>query len=97
MIIIYEQSLKINDRKQQPGIINDTYVSVDTKRQFVSFQPVYADWKTSFEPDHVAALTLDNEIIEELYSPRQSFFNHKRETPWTRLQAFYFASYAVHP
>jgi len=82
-------------RKQQPGIINDTYVSVDTKRQFVSFQPVYADWETSFEPDHVAALTLDNEIIEELYSPRQSFFNHKRETPWTRLQAFYFASYAI--
>ncbi|MPS66812.1 MAG: hypothetical protein DI622_13650 [Chryseobacterium sp.] len=82
-------------RKQQPGIINDTYVSVSTKKQSVSFQPVYADWKTSFEPDQVAALTLNNEIIEELSNPRQSFINHKRETPWTRLQAFYFASYAI--
>jgi hypothetical protein len=82
-------------RKQQPGIINDTYVSVDTKKQFVSFQPVYADWKTSFEADHIAALSENSEIIEELSNPRQSFFNHKRETPWTRLQAFYFASYAI--
>ncbi|MDW9379686.1 hypothetical protein [Chryseobacterium sp. JV558] len=82
-------------RKQQPGLISDTFVSVDTQKQFVSFRPALADWKTSFETDHVAALSENGEIIEELSNPRQSFSNHKRETPWTKLQAFYFASYAI--
>lgn len=82
-------------RKQQPGIIKDTNVVVDTQKQFVSFQPTYADWHTSFATNHVAIISENENIIEKLSNPRLSFSEHKRETPWTRLQAFYFASYAI--
>ncbi|EJL69573.1 hypothetical protein [Chryseobacterium populi] len=82
-------------KKQQPGIIKDTNVFVDTQKQFVSFRPTYADWHTSFVENHVSILSESDNVIEELSNPRLSFSDHKRETPWTRLQTFYFASYAI--
>lgn len=83
-------------RKGQPDILKDTYIFVDTKKQFVSYKPVNENWYTSFEPNRVAIiLSSEEKTIEELLNPRQSFAEHKRETPWSHLQAFYFASYAI--
>lgn len=82
--------------KRQPELLKDTYVYIDTTKQFVRYQPVDQGFSTSFEPDRVAeVLPGNNTIIEELNGPRQSFVNHKRETPWTSLQTIYFASYAI--
>ena len=83
-------------KKQQPELLTDVLVSVATKRQFVSYNVQGNEgWHTSFEANHVTAQTNKGEIIEELFSPRESFEGHTRETPWTQLQAFYFASYAI--
>ena len=80
--------------KGQPALLNDTYIIIDTKKQAVQYRSVYEKWFTLFEPSRVAAYTQSNNI-EELQDPRQSFANHSKETKWTRLQAFYFASYAI--
>ena len=82
-------------RKQQSGLISNTNVTIETDKQLVSFQPTYADWYTLFDTNHVTIFSKNEEIIEELVNPRLSFSGHKRETTWTRLQAFYFASYAI--
>lgn len=82
--------------KQQPGILDDIYVTSSTKREFASHYPfIHEDWHTSFEPDRVAIENGNNEVIEELFDPRSSFAGHTIETPWTRLQLTYFAGYAM--
>ncbi|GAA4154908.1 hypothetical protein GCM10022217_12500 [Chryseobacterium ginsenosidimutans] len=82
-------------RKQQPGILKDVNVSVEIEQQLVSFQSKDQKWKTFFDSQRIAAETDEGKSIEELLNPRQSFEGHTRETPWSRLQAFYFASYAI--
>ena len=80
--------------KEQPDFLSDTNITVDTKKQSVSYKPVNENCFTSFEPNRVA-LHLDDVVVEELQNPRQSFANHTKETQWTRLQLVYFASYAM--
>lgn len=83
------------ERKQQPGILKDINVNVDIQQQRVSFVSVKEEWEAIFEPHYVFAKTIQGEIIEELFDPRKSFEKHVRDTPWSRLQAFYFAGYAM--
>ncbi|MBC9914538.1 hypothetical protein [Chitinophaga varians] len=82
--------------KQQPGIMDDLYVTSDTRREFTSHYPfINSDWHTSFEPGRVAIENSRGEVVEELLDPRSSFTGHTVETPWTRLQLAYFAGYAM--
>lgn len=84
------------ERKQQPGILSDTNVIADTRRQFVLYQPNYDEQiQISFQAGRVALEKRSGPVIEELSDPRRSFDGHLRSTPWTRLQAFYFAGYAI--
>jgi hypothetical protein len=84
------------DIKKQPGVVNDIYVTVGTKRQYTSHYPfVNQDWHTSFQPDRVAIENAKGEVVEELLDPRSSFKDHTVETPWSRLQLAYFAGYAM--
>jgi hypothetical protein len=84
------------ERKQQPGILDDINVIADTRIQSVLYQPNYdQEIQIAFDASRVALETRTGETIEELLLPRQSFNGHLRATPWTRLQAFYFASYAI--
>lgn len=84
------------ERKLQPGILADVHVIADTRRQSVLYQPNYdKQIQIAFEPDRVALEKRSGETIEELLHPRSSFDGHERATPWTRLQAFYFAGYAI--
>jgi len=82
--------------KQQAGVVEDIYVRTSTKRQFASHSPfINQNWRTSFESQRVAIETTENEVVEELLNPRDSFSGHKLDTPWTRLQLAYFAGYAM--
>ena len=83
------------ERKQQSGILKDINVRAEIKRQHVSFVSLEGEKETVFEPQHMVTKTINGEITEELSNPRQSFEKHTRDTPWTRLQAFYFAGYAM--
>ncbi len=83
-------------KKQQPGLFTDIYVTADLTRQYLSFKPVNGDdWYSSFTPERIAIENRYGNTLEELLNPRHSFENHTRETSWTKLQAFYFASYAM--
>lgn len=83
-------------KKQQPGLFENIYVTADLTKQHVSFHPVNGeDWHSTFTPERIAIENKEGDILEELLNPRQSFANHTRETPWSKLQAFYFASYAM--
>lgn len=82
--------------KQQPGKLNDIYVTSNTKNEATSHYPfIDKDWKTSFTPDRIAIEKNNGEVIEELLNPRESFAGHVVETPWSRLQLAYFAGYAM--
>lgn len=84
------------DIKKQSGILNDIYVSVETKSQFTSHYPfVNQDWHTSFEPTRIAIEDAKGNVIEEFFDPRSTFKGHTVETPWTRSQLAYFAGYAM--
>jgi hypothetical protein len=82
-------------RKGQPDLLKDLRVTAGIQQEFVSYYPAAKDWHTSFEPQRIAVESQDGKVIDELLNPRQSFAAHERTTPWTRLQAFYFASYAI--
>jgi hypothetical protein len=45
--------------------------------------------------DRVAIETSDGQVVEERANPRESFRDHKWESPWDRLQLAYFAGYAM--
>lgn len=82
--------------KQQSGILDNIYVTSNTKKEFTTHFPfIEKDWHTSFEPGRIAIENHKGEIIEELFNPRESFKGHQRETPWSKLQLAYFAGYAM--
>ncbi|TCN55626.1 hypothetical protein D0809_16160 [Flavobacterium circumlabens] len=82
--------------KQQAGILDDIYVTSNTKKEFTTHYPfIEKDWHTSFDPGRIAIENHKGEIIEELFNPGESFIGHERETPWSKLQLAYFAGYAM--
>lgn len=82
--------------KQQAGVMDDIQVRTSTKTQFASHAPfINKDWRTSFEANRVAIVNSENEVIEELLNPRNSFAGHNLESPWTSLQLAYFTGYAM--
>jgi hypothetical protein len=82
--------------KGHAGLLDDTNVTVDLRRERASHAPFGdAGRKSSFTPDRVSLTTASGEVIGELDAPRQSFAGHTLETPWTELQLAYFAGCAM--
>ena len=82
--------------KGHAGFLSAADVKVDLKREFTSHSPITnPSQKSSFTPDRIAIETTDGKTVEELLNPRDSFRGHTVETPWTTLQALYFAGYAM--
>lgn len=82
--------------KGHAGLLDDTTVTVDLRREHASHAPFGdAGRRSSFTPDLVSLQNANGETIEELAAPRQSFARHTLETPWTELQLAYFAGCAM--
>jgi hypothetical protein len=81
--------------KGQQGVIDDVRVRVALRREWASHAPAGQDWRTTFEPHHVAIETADGQVLEARAAPRDSFAGHVLTTPWDRLQLAYFAGYAM--
>jgi len=82
--------------KGHAGLLDDTNVTVDLRRERASHAPFGdAGRKSSFTPNRVSLQTASGEVISELDAPRQSFAGHTLETPWTELQLAYFAGCAM--
>lgn len=83
-------------RKQQPGIVGDAQVNVNTKSQDVVFrQNVERKLSSEFANNRITISDHSGAPIDLLEDPRRSFDGHTRESVWSLPQAFYFASYAI--
>lgn len=82
--------------KQQEGIVEDVYVTSQTRTEATSHFPFLKQgWRSSFTPDHISILDENGNVVEEMANPRASFAGHVTETPWSALQLAYFGGYAM--
>ena len=82
--------------KGKAGVLDDTNVTVDLRREHASHAP-FGDSgrKSSFTPDLVELQNPQGHPIEALPHPRKSFAGHTLETHWSDLQLAYFAGVAM--
>lgn len=82
--------------KQVPGIMDEIDIHVSTIKQNVSFYPFIKDgWHNTYEPNRVTIVDKENNLVDQLYFPRNSFKGYMTETPWSKLQLTYFTGYAM--
>jgi hypothetical protein len=82
--------------KGQDGVLDDVHLTVDLRKEWASHRPFgQQNQHSSFQPDRVAIETNNGQVVEERANPRESFRDHKFESPWDRLQLAYFAGYAM--
>lgn len=82
--------------KGKAGVLDDTNVTIDLRRERASHAP-FGDTsrKSIFTPALVELRSADDETLEFLENPRASFAGHTLETPWSDLQLAYFAGCAM--
>jgi hypothetical protein len=83
-----------------PGVYADQTVTLDAQREHITFAPFTAPDHISVldvDPERVAILDADGEIIEERHHPRASFPSDfdRASTRWDAIQVAYFTSAAV--
>jgi hypothetical protein len=82
--------------KGKAGVLDDTNVTIDLRRERASHAPFGdASRKSIFTPALVELRSADDETLEFLENPRASFAGHTLETPWSDLQLAYFAGCAM--
>lgn len=82
--------------KGEAGLLGDTNVTVDLRRERASHAPFGdASRKSIFTPALVELRSDTDETLEFLEDPRASFVGHTLETPWSDLQLAYFAGIAM--
>lgn len=84
------------DFKQQPGLLLDKTLEIDTQQQKLSITPFTgADLRSTFVPGRLAIETLSGKTVEEHENPLSLFEGHTFATPWNRLHVAYFVSEAL--
>ena len=82
--------------KQQPGLLKNNVLEIDTHAERLSITPFSTPRQRSvFVPDRLTLETLDGEVCEMRNDPDTAFEGHVRETPWDKFHAAYFASEAL--
>ncbi len=83
-------------RKGWPDVLKDVHVIVDTRSQWISYQPFINDsMRSSCTPDRSVIETRDGKPFKERTNPRASFDGHTVETQWDDLNLAYFSGYAM--
>jgi len=83
-------------RKGWPDVLKDVHVIVDTRSQWISYQPFINDsMRSSCTPDRSVIETRDGKPFKERTDPRASFDGHTVETQWDDLNLAYFSGYAM--
>ena len=82
--------------KGQPGVLENTTVTVATDRQWASHAPFGSlATRSEFTGARIALLDQTGRVIEERVHARESFSGHTLETPWDALQLAFFAGCAM--
>jgi len=79
--------------KGQPDMFKDVEVEADLREQHIAMTSQAAGWKGDFTPDLIRFESGD--WFERRFAPRGSYEGHEQLTPWDRLHALYFCSYAL--
>ncbi|HWT35769.1 MAG TPA: hypothetical protein VN289_05770 [Paraburkholderia sp.] len=81
--------------KGQPDMFRALQLEASLQQQHVEMMSQTAGWKGTFTPDSVRIESPGQHGVEARQSPRASFDGHTQQTPWDRLHALYFSSYAL--
>jgi hypothetical protein len=81
--------------KGQPDMFKGIELAADLRRQHLAITSRAAGWRGTFQPDVVHLDSLDGRTAEERHAPRAAYEGHTQQTPWDRLHALYFCSYAL--
>lgn len=81
--------------KGQPDMFRNIKLDVNLRTQHVAMTSLAGGWKSDFTPEHVRIESLHGDTVEERHAPRTAFVGHTQMTPWDRLHALYFCSYAL--
>ncbi|MFM0326951.1 hypothetical protein [Caballeronia glebae] len=81
--------------KGQPDMFRNIELDADLRRQQVDITSPAGEWTSRFTPDVVSIGSKTERIVEDRRAPRSSFANHTQQSPWDRLHAIYFSSYAL--
>jgi len=82
--------------KQQPGMLTDKVVTINTREQHVIIAPFTAPERHSvFVPGMLTLETLDGAALETRADPAAAFAGQTLQTPWDHLHVAYFASEAL--
>ena len=82
--------------KGHPNALSDVEFVGSLTEQKGSWKHLFHEgYTSSFVPGKVALFDSEDQILEDLMEPRESFIGHTVETPWSRSQLVYFSSYAT--
>jgi hypothetical protein len=82
--------------KQQPGLLTNVTYEIETHEERLTIDGFSGRGRRlAFVPDKLQLETIDGKTIEARDNPRSAFAGQTAETPWDRLHAGYFASYAL--
>jgi len=81
--------------KQQPGLFDKVLFEIDLQQERVTVDGFAGNARLYFTPDRLRLETRDGTPIESRDNPRDAFAGHVGDTPWDRLHAGYFCSYAL--
>jgi hypothetical protein len=82
--------------KQQPGVLKDKVLEIDTHKQLLTITPFLAPGQRSvFVPGRMSLETLDGEVLDSRGDPEAAYAGHVQETPWDKFHVTYFASEAL--
>jgi hypothetical protein len=82
--------------KQQPGLLADKIVEIDTHAERLTITPFTApDRRSVFAPGRLVLETLDGNVVESRDDPEAAYEGQTLETPWDKFHVAYFASEAL--
>jgi len=81
--------------KGQPDLFQDIELVANLRSQDVAITSPGSGWQGTFAPDVVRIDFDGGRATEQRRAPRESYRDHTQLTPWDRLHALYFTSYAL--
>ena len=81
--------------KGQPGLFDKATFEIDLRQERVTVDRFSGGERLFFTPDRLMLETRDGRPLQSRDDPRAAFTGHGADTPWDRLHAAYFCSYAL--
>ena len=81
--------------KRQSGLFDKVTFEIDLHQERVTVDGFSGEGRLFFTPDRLVLEARDGRPLQSRDDPRVAFAGHGADTPWDRLHAGYFCSYAL--